>query len=271
MFKQKYYFAVGAVTLVTVLVFSLPSGAVSRLKLAIGGLSLPLLGTVNTVRQLPGRAADTLLPRSELLRQIDSLQRTNQLLTVQNLQDAAIAQENDRLRALIGWQRQQPWKLKLARVVLYDPANWWRTVQIDLGKRDGLAENLPVLTADGLVGRVSAVGYTRSQVVLVGDPACRVSARVLNPARDMGILNPGRPMDGSLADLVYLSNNANLKPGQPVVTSGEGGIFPAGIPIGQVVDSWQVEGGLYTKARVKLSANLGALEEVWVLFNPQPD
>ena len=60
-----------------------------------------------------------------------------------------------------------------------------------------------------------------------------------------------------------------MKPGQKVVTSGEGGIFPAGIPIGQIVDSHPVEFGLYTEARVKLSANLGALDKVWVLLNSQ--
>jgi rod shape-determining protein MreC len=147
-----------------------------------------------------------------------------------------------------------------------DPANWWRTVQIDLGSRDGLRENLPVLTADGLVGRVSSVGFTRSQVVLIGDPDCRVSALVENPAHDMGVVNAGGLLDTSLVDLTYLSGGANLKPGQNVITSGLGGIFPKGIPIGQVVDSRPVEFSLYTEARVKLSVNLGALEQVWVLF-----
>jgi rod shape-determining protein MreC len=266
MLKRKHYLALGAVTLVTALVLSLPSRAVSHLKLGIGGLFLPLFGAVNTTRQLPDRAADAILPRSELLKEIETLQCENQQLKVQNLQAAATARENDQLRALVGWQRQQPWKLKLARVVLRDPANWWRTIQIDLGKRDGLVENLPVLTADGLVGRVSSVGYTRSQVVLVEDPSCRVSGRVVNPAHDLGVISPGGPLENSLVNLTYLSGNANLKPGQEVVTSGEGGIFPAGIPVGQIVDSRQAEYGLYTEARVKLSANLGALDEVWVLF-----
>jgi rod shape-determining protein MreC len=266
MFKRKHYLALGAVTLVTVLLLSLPSRAVSHLKLGIGGLFLPLFGAINTVRQLPVRAADTILPRGELLKEIESLRRENQELKVQNLQAAATARENDQLRALVGWQRQQPWKLKLASVVLRDPANWWRTIQIDLGKRDGMTTNLPVLTSDGLVGRVSSVGYTRSQVVLIGDPNCRISARVVNPARDMGIISPIGPLENSLVNLGYLSGNANLKSGQAVVTSGEGGIFPPGITIGQIVDSRQVEIGLYTEARVKLSANLGALEQVWVLF-----
>jgi len=147
-----------------------------------------------------------------------------------------------------------------------DPANWWRTVQIDLGSRDGLRENLPVLTAEGLVGRVSSVGLTRSQVVLMGDPNCHVSALVENPAHDMGIVSASGPLDTSLVDLTYLSGSASLKPGQNVITSGLGGVFPKGIPVGQVVDSRPVEFGLYTEARVKLSANLGALEQVWVLF-----
>ncbi len=72
-------------------------------------------------------------------------------------------------------------------------------------------------------------------------------------------------------DLTYLPGNANLKPGQEVVTSGEGGIFPAGISVGQIVDARQAEFGLYTDARVKLSANLGSLDQVWVLLNPQPN
>jgi rod shape-determining protein MreC len=271
MFKQKQYLALGAVTLVTVLLLSLPSRAVSHLKLGIGGLFLPLFGAVNSARQLPVRAADMILPRGELLQEIETLQRENQRLEVQQSQAAATARENDQFRMLIGWQQQQPWKLKLASVVLRDPANWWRTVQIDLGKRDGLVENLPVLTSDGLIGRVSSVGLTRSQVVLIEDPSCRVSARVVNPAHDLGVISPGGPLENSLVELSYLSGNANLKPGQLVVTSGEGGIFPAGIPVGQIVDSRQAEFGLYTEARVKLSANLGALDQVWVLLNPQPN
>ena len=147
-----------------------------------------------------------------------------------------------------------------------DPANWWRTVQIDLGSRDGLRENLPVITDAGLVGRVSSVSLTHAQVVLVGDPNCRVSALVENAARDMGVLIAGGTLDTSLVELTYLASSANLKPGQSVITSGLGGIFPKGIPIGQIVDSRSVEYGLYTDARVKLNANLGSLEQVWVLF-----
>jgi rod shape-determining protein MreC len=266
MFRKKNYLAPGAVTLLALLILSLPPRVTARLKLAAGSLFLPLFGLANTTQQLPANLADRVMPRRELLRQMENLRITNEALEVQALQSAAIARENSQFRTLLRWQQQAPWKLKLANVIMRDPANWWRTVQIDLGTRDGLRENLPALTADGLVGRVSSVGLTRSQVVLIGDPDCRVSALVENPAHDMGVVSAGGLLDTAIVNLTYLSGGANLKPGQNVITSGLGGIFPKGIPIGQVVDSRPVEFGLYTEARVKLSVNLGALEQVWVLF-----
>jgi rod shape-determining protein MreC len=266
MFKQKNYLALGAVVLVAIILLSLPSRATARLKLSVGSWFLPLFGLAGAAQQLPADLADSVLTRHELLHQVDTLRRENQQLRSQAVQGVAIARENDQLRALFNWQRQSPWRLKLANVVMRDPANWWRTVQIDLGTRDGLRENLPVITDAGLVGRVSSVSQTRAQVILVGDPNCRVSALVENASRDMGVLLAGGTLDTSLVELTYLASSANLKPGQSVITSGLGGIFPKGIPIGQVVDSRSVEYGLYTDARVKLNANLGSLEQVWVLF-----
>jgi rod shape-determining protein MreC len=266
MLKQKHYIALGAVTLATLLLLSLSPHAASRLKLVVGSWFLPLFGLTGTVQQLPVSAADAILPRRELLRQLEALRRENERLHVQASQADATARENDQLRALFGWQRQVPWKLKLASVIMRDPANWWHTVQIDLGSRDGVTNNLPVLTPDGLVGRVSSVSYTHAQVVLISDPNCKVSAVVENPGRDMGVISPGGPLDNSFVELSYLSGNANLKAGQNVFTSGLGGVFPKGIPIGQIVDARPVEFGLYTEARVKLLVNLGSLEQVWVLF-----
>jgi rod shape-determining protein MreC len=266
MFKQKNYLALGAVALVALLLLSLPPVAVSRLRLAIGSLFLPLFGLTNTAQQLPADLAESILPRRELLRQIDVLRRENQQLKVQSLQADATARENVQLHSLVGWKQQAPWNLKLARVIMRDPANWWRTVQIDLGSRDGIRTNLAVLTPEGLVGRVSSVGFTSSQVMLIGDPNCKASALVENPAHDTGVISASGPLDNSLVQLTYLSGSANLKSGQSVITSGLGGVFPKGIPIGQVVDARPVEFGLYTEARVKLAASLGALEQVWILF-----
>ena len=180
MFKQKNYLALGAVMLVAVVLLSLPTRATSRLKLAVSSWFLPLFGLAGAGQQLPADLADSVLPRRELLHQMDLLRRENQQLKEQQIQTAAISRENDQLHALLGWKQAVPWKLKPANVVMRDPANWWRTVQIDLGSRDGIQTNQPVLTVDGLVGRVSAVSYLSAQVVLIGDRDCRVSALIDN-------------------------------------------------------------------------------------------
>lgn len=266
MFKQKHFLALGAVTLVAMLLLSLPQRVTARLKLAFGSLFLPLSSLAATAQQLPADFADNVLPRHKLLQEITRLQQENQALKVQALQDATMGLENEQLRNQLRWQRTVPWKIKLANVVMRDPANWWRSVEIDLGSDQGVTNNLPVLTSEGLVGRISTVWPGHSQVVLIGDPACRVSALVENQAHDVGVINAAGTLDTTLADLTYLSGTAILKPGQEVVTSGLGGVFPKGIPIGQIVDYRPVEFGLYAEARVKLGANLGTLEQVWVLF-----
>jgi rod shape-determining protein MreC len=264
--KRAHYIALGSAFLLALVAFNLPGQAVARLKLALGSVFLPLFGLTSLAHQALPKAVDRLTPRGELIRQNDALRRENAELRAQLSQGQEALRENRRLRAIVGWKPQPAWTLKPARVVSRDPANWWRTAQIDLGTRDGLRAHLPVLTPEGLVGRVEAVGLTRSQIVLLGDPQCRVPALVENDRRDTGILGGASPLDGALVELTYLARAADLKPGQTVVTSGLGEIFPKGILIGKIVDAQPVEFGLYTQARVKLAANLNGLEEVWVLF-----
>ena len=266
MLRRPHYIALGLIVLLTLVTLNLPGHTTARLKLGIGSLFLPLFGLAGSTQQATGIVEDAVVTKRELLKLNEGLRRENERLLLQSMQAEETVRENARLRQLVGWQLQTSWKLKLARVVLRDPANWWRTVQIDLGSRDGLQVNFPVLTADGLVGRVSSVTLTRSQVTLVGDPNCKVAARVNNETHDSGVIGPSGPLETELVELGYLSRNANLKSGQAVLTSGEGGIFPAGIPIGKVVDVQSVDSGSRTEARVKLAANLSALQEVWVKF-----
>jgi len=211
------------VALLALALLSLPSRTTDRLKLAIGSFFVPLFGLAGATQQASSAAVDALTPRRELLRLNDTLTRENQRLKLEAAQTAQINQENARLRELIGWQRQTQWKLKLANVILRDPASWWRTIQIDLGSQDGLRENLAVRTTEGLVGRISSVGTMRSQVVLLGDPNCKVAAMVENPTGDKGVVGTAAgPFDGSFVVMNYLSRSANVKPGQRVVSSGEG-------------------------------------------------
>lgn len=267
MLRRSHYIGLALVVLVALLILNLPSKTAARLKLGIGSLFVPLFGLANSTQQLAGRAGEAALPRSQLLRELETFRRQNQELRLQTSESEAVARENDRLRQLIGWQRRQPRKYKLANVVLRDPANWWRTVQIDLGTRDGVNLNMPVLTTEGLVGRIASAGLTRSQVVLLGDPNCKVAVRVDNETRDTGVVGPAGTLESEFLEMAFLSRNANLKPGQSVRTSGDGGIFPKDIFVGKVVETRPADYGLSTVAVVKLAANLNALEEVWVLMD----
>ncbi|HEV2318959.1 MAG TPA: hypothetical protein VGV18_04370, partial [Verrucomicrobiae bacterium] len=93
MFKQKNYIALGMVALAAVLILSLPSSAASRLRLALGSLFLPLFGFAGAAQQLPGDLVNSVLPRRELLHEIDNLRRQNQQRQAEKLQANAIALE----------------------------------------------------------------------------------------------------------------------------------------------------------------------------------
>ncbi|HAM70995.1 MAG TPA: rod shape-determining protein MreC [Verrucomicrobiales bacterium] len=266
MLKRPQYIAIVLVVLLALALLGQSERVTSRIRLAVGGLFLPLFGVANSAQALVDRGTASILPRAELLRQMDELQLENRRLRLQGIQWEEAARENARLREALLLPRQVPWRLRMARVVGRDPANWWKNVRINLGSRDGITNNMPVIAAEGLVGRVSETGYTHSSVVLLGDPACRVSVLV-EETRDHGVIAPSDAgaVDNTIVDLKFLSRNSILKPGQRVVTSGLGNLFPKGIVVGQIADARSVQFGLYTEARVSLAARLNTLEEVWVI------
>ena len=265
MLKRPHYIALGIVILLTLVVLKLPNRAATQFKLAISGLFLPLFGLSGSAQNLTEKAGNSLISRQELVRQIDQIERENQELKIRLTQSEEAVRENARLRQYLALPKAVPWKLKLARVVARDPANWWRTMKIDVGSREGVTTNSPVLTAEGLVGRVSEVNYTQSQVVLLGDPDCRVSV-MIDENHENGVIAPttSSPLDNTIVELGYLSRNSKVSSGQRVLTSGLGGVFPKGIIVGQIVDSRSVGYGLYNEARVKIQVRMNTLEEVWV-------
>src|SRR5262245_35605490 len=187
MFNRQYYIALGLVLLIVLVVLNLPKHRAASLKLAIGGLFLPLFGMAGSAQQLTDQLGTALTPRSTLIREIERLQRENRQLQTQLMQIQDAWRENAQLRKAVGWKTRADWPLKLTRVIGQDPANWWRSVTIDAGSRDGVRPDMTAMTSEGLVGRVSDVGFDRSRVVMVGDPNCRVAAQVLQ-ASDKGVV-----------------------------------------------------------------------------------
>jgi len=264
--RKKHFWIFGTVVLLAAVGLALPERVSFRLKAALSSIFLPLFGLTQSSERLLEKAGDRVVSRAVLIQENDQLRKQLEQLRIQLLEAQEIRRENESLRQMLKWQQQVPWKLRAARVIGRDPSNWWQAIHINLGTRDGIRPNLPVLTAEGLVGRVFEAAGDWSLVVLLNDTRCRVSALVPE-ARDSGIIMAGgsSPWGGTFVDLGFLTRNADLRPGQSVITSGLGGVFPKGIPIGQIVDVRRVQ-GMYLEARVKLAVNMSALEEVWVLM-----
>src|SRR5262245_29689742 len=117
MSKRPHYIALGIVILVTVVLLKLPSRTTTKLKLAISGLFLPLFGLVASSQELANKTGDAIVPRKQLVKELEALRKENQELRARAMQWEATTQENARFRQYFGWHKQAPWKLKLARVV----------------------------------------------------------------------------------------------------------------------------------------------------------
>ncbi|MFM1944533.1 MAG: hypothetical protein RI897_3515 [Verrucomicrobiota bacterium] len=266
MSRRPYYIAFGLVLLMVLTALNLPDGQVTRFKLICGSVFVPIFGLAGSLENAAGQARSALVPRSELVHELEVLRGTNAAMGLALVQAEAVRQENERLRRQVLWRGQVPWNLRMARVIGHDPSNWWRSVWIDMGSRESVVVDMPVLTADGLVGRVAEVGYTRSRVVLVGDPNCRFSGVVVS-TRDKGIVIPDEAsFDRQVVRFTYVPSTGTLEPGGEVSTSGDGGVFPKGVPVGRIIDVSTNSYGLYLEARVRLHVNLNRLEEVWVMY-----
>jgi rod shape-determining protein MreC len=267
MFKRPHVIGLTAAVVLAVVLLNLPVQTTSRLKFALSSLFVPLSGLASTAEKLTDSTGARLLPKGVLVNEVEKLRRENEELKLEVMQTRELARENAALRDAVNWQKRLPWKTRVAQVISRDPANWWRSIEINLGSKDGVVTDLPVITPFGFVGRVHEVGSSSSRVVLLGDPNCRVSAVVDNAAHDTGQILPGEAtvLDEGIVEMSYITRHSQAIPGQKVFTSGLDGL-PKNIPVGHITDTNSVDYGLYLEARVKLSANLQALEEVFVLF-----
>jgi cell shape-determining protein MreC len=147
MLRKQHYWIFGSTALAALILLNLPERAVVRLKLAASSLFLPFFGLSQSGERLAEKGGAALVPRADLARENERLQKENQELRLRLAQAAETWRENQSLRQQLGWKNQAPWKMRLAHVTARDPANWWRTVQIDLGREDGIRPNFPVATA----------------------------------------------------------------------------------------------------------------------------
>lgn len=180
------------------------------------------------------------------------------------------AEQAHRLQALLGFKERFIAKTVAAQVIGSSGSEQSRSIYIDKGARDGIKQDMAVITADGVVGKVLRVFGSKpleasvSQVLLINDQTSGVGA-ILEKSRLQGVLR-GTPAGEVVLEKV-MSDEA-VQPGERVLTSGGDQIFAKGLPVG-VVTKVSPGQDLFLNVRVKPTANLSKLEEVLVITEQQ--
>jgi len=179
--------------------------------------------------------------------------------------------ENERLRELLKLNEQSDIKNVPARVIARDPSVWFNTITINRGSSSGIAVNMPVVTAGGIVGRVITVSPWASQVMLITDEKAGAGAVVGQlESGALGSVKGRADLGVALIEMRYVSGLEKVENGDFVMTTGQDGIYPPGFNVGRVVD---VKSGTAMTAHqilIQPGAQLDHLEEVAVLLYPPP-
>lgn len=193
-----------------------------------------------------------------------------QELEVEIIGKSELTAENERLRQLLNLKEQSKINVLTARIIGRDPSVWFDSSIVDRGSLDGVKLNMPVVTNGGLVGRVTAVGPLTSQVDLITRDKSGVGTVVgeIGGSNALGVVMG--TSKSNVVEMRYVPGSVEVQPGQIVYTTGQDGIYPPGLKVGEIV---QVESGSATtphKIMIRPSAGIDSMQEVGILLY-EPD
>ncbi|MBE5761297.1 MAG: rod shape-determining protein MreC [Clostridiales bacterium] len=179
--------------------------------------------------------SDMFVDTTDLEADIISLQRELELKDLDTNEMEELRKENERLRQLLDFSAKDKLNYVGASVVAMTPGNWFSSFTIDAGANDGLKENMPVVTSDGLVGFLSEVSPNTSIVQSIVDSRSSLAGMV-SRTRAHGVVNGTLYVrdNNNLMDMTYLVDDTSLAIGDVILTSGLEGIYPKGLVIGTV-------------------------------------
>jgi len=193
-----------------------------------------------------------------------ALQHEVTALKLDQLELARTRDENERLRRLLGFAREVPERRVVGGRVVgvrLDPKGL-QLVTIDRGGRDGVARMMPVVVAQGVVGRVHAVTDTTADVLLVSDRNSSIAVRVDRSRARANVRGTSAP---DACRLEYALRSDDMQDGDVLITSGTDGIFPRGLPVGRITSLKRSGQGLYQRADVAPAVDVTKVEEVLVI------
>lgn len=183
-------------------------------------------------------------------------------LSMDNNRYKEILSAYERLTHLLEFRESLPGKVVASRVIGRDPTGWFESIIIDKGRSAGIRLNMPVVHSFGVVGRVVSVSWNYSKVLLIIDQNSSVDC-LIQSTRERGMF---KGVSADRCRLDYVTRSTTAQPGDKVVTSGLGGVFPKGLPLGEIVSIAEMPGGLFKEIQVQPAVDFSKLEEVLVVM-----
>lgn len=206
--------------------------------------------------------------RSDLEREVGRL-NAERLLTNARLQRlTALEAENARLRALLDARGKVRDEVRVAEIMAVDANPYEHNLVIDIGSRDGVYDGQAIVDTDGVVGQVIRTGLMTSQAVLISDTDHALPVEVNRNGLRTIAVGTG---EIDRLDLPFLPNNADIRAGDLLVTSGLGGAFPAGYPVAVVDTVTRIPQEPFADVNAKPSAALDQVREIMLIWSGPPE
>jgi rod shape-determining protein MreC len=230
---------------------------------AISTVVYPLQVTAAIPANIADWAKEVFSDRDEMREQIAVLNASNLLMSARLQKLHALERENMRLRDLLGSSFRLQERVQVAELVTIDLDPFSQQVIIDKGKNYGVYEGQPVLDSQGVMGQVVETSPLSSRVILLTDPSHSIPVQVNR--NGLRAVVRGRGL-GEPLEMDYLPHNADVREGDLLVTSGLGGRFPVGYPVGRVKSVDFQLGHAFAKITVTPAANLATSREVMLVL-----
>ncbi len=201
----------------------------------------------------------------------DTLKQRVQELEVQVQKSEELAEENERFKGLLNLKSESKYKILPAQIIGRDPSAWFDDSVINRGSLDGVKLNMPIVNNGGLIGRVVAVSPLTARINLVTKDKSGLGGVIgeLGTSNAIGVVSGNGKRE--LLEMGYVPGTIDVQVGEIVYTTGQDGIYPAGLKIGEVVEVRAGSATVPQQIFIKPSARLFAMEEVAVLLYEPPE
>jgi len=265
-FLKKYLYPIlsGIGILTALLFFSLnvPNNREANvIERSIFGVLSPLLQPVSQISGFVEDIWDSYIRLVDTHKENIQLKENIRTLNLRVLEGNEAILANKRLERLLDMKNKVQAPTVAATVIGEDTTSWFRTLVINRGSSDGIQEGMAVVSADGVVGQTIKVSSSTSRVLLLTDHASGISATIQR-SRARGVVKGKGEM---LCTLEFTTREEDVKVNDTVITSGIGGVFLKGLPIGEVTMVKRGEYGIFQTVSIRPAVNFSHLEEVLVV------